>query len=73
MRFGKKAVELGYLKPFQVEALLNHQRTLQKRIGQYFVEQGLLTEEEASRISRNLAKHNRQVSQRTRNRTQNRR
>ena len=72
-RFGKKAIELGYLKPFQVEALLNHQRTLQKRIGEYFVEKGLLSEEETNRISRNLARHNQQISQRTKNRFENRR
>ena len=73
VRFGKKAIELGYLKPFQVEALLNHQRSLQKRIGEYFVEKGLLSEEETDRISRNLARHNRQISQRTKNRFETRR
>jgi curved DNA-binding protein CbpA len=73
LRFGKKAVELGYLKPHQVEALLNYQRTLQKRIGKYFVEQGLLSEEEANQISRNLVKHNRQINLRTKSRFENRR
>jgi hypothetical protein len=73
VRFGKKAIELGYLKPHQVEALLNYQRTLQKRIGQYFVDKGLLTAEEASRISRNLKKHNQQISQRRKSRAENRR
>lgn len=73
VRFGKKAIELGYLKPFQVEALLSHQRTLQKRIGEYFVEKGLLSEEETNRIAQNLARHNRQLSQRTKNRFDTRR
>jgi curved DNA-binding protein CbpA len=73
VRFGKKAIELGYLKPHQVEALLHYQRTLQKRIGQYFVEKGLLTEEETNQIFQHLTKHNRQVSQRTRRRAENRR
>jgi hypothetical protein len=72
VRFGKKAIELGYLKPHQVEALLNYQRTLQKRIGRYFVEKGLLSEEEANQISRNLARHNRQISQRRKSRSENR-
>ena len=73
VRFGKKAIELGYLKPHQVDALLHYQRSLQKRIGQYFVEKGLLSEEEANRISQSLIKHNRQISQRTRSRAENRR
>jgi hypothetical protein len=72
VRFGKKAIELGYLKPHQVEALLNYQRTLQKRIGQYFVEKGLLSEAEVNRISQQLTNHNRQISQRTRSRAENR-
>jgi len=73
VRFGKKAVEMGHLKLHQVEALLNYQRTLQKRIGQYFVEKGLLSEAEANRISQQLTKHNRQTSQRARSRAENRR
>lgn len=63
-RFGKKAVELGYLKAHQVEALLQHQRSLQQRIGQYFIEKGLLTAEEADLISQSLMNHNTQVSMR---------
>jgi len=73
VRFGRKAIELGFLKPYQINALLNHQRALQKRIGQYFVEKGLLSEEEVNQISRNLAKHNEQISQRRKSRSENRR
>lgn len=68
-RFGKKAIELGYLNPHQVETLLRHQRSLQTRIGQYFIEKGLLTEEEADLISRNLEHHNDQLNMRARNRS----
>ncbi|MDH3455024.1 MAG: J domain-containing protein [Desulfuromonadales bacterium] len=68
VRFGKKAVELGYLKPHQVEALLQHQRSLQLRIGQYFIEKGLLTEEEADQIAQSLEAHNGQVSLRAQSR-----
>jgi curved DNA-binding protein CbpA len=60
VRFGKKAVELGYLKPHQVEALLHYQRSLQTRIGQHFIDNGLLTKEEADQISQKLKNHNRQ-------------
>ncbi len=58
VRFGRKAVELGYLNARQVEALLQHQRSLQLRIGRYFVEQGLMTEEETENLARELRKHN---------------
>ena len=68
-RFGKKAIELGYLKPHQVEALLQHQRSLQKRIGNYFIEKGLLSKEEADQISLSLKSHNRQITRRTKSRS----
>lgn len=64
VRFGKKAVELGYLRPHQVDALLQYQRSLHKRIGQYFIEKGLLTKEEADQISQNLKNHNSQIGRR---------
>ena len=67
VRFGKKAVELGYLKPHQVETLLQHQRSLQTRIGQYFIEKGLLTEKEADLISQSLKSHNGQLNMRAKN------
>ncbi len=72
-RFGKKAVELGYLRPHQVEALLQHQRSLQTRIGQYFVEKGLLTKEETDQIAHNLKSHNGQINMRAKNRSNSRR
>lgn len=58
MRFGNKAVELGFLDLGQVQELLAYQQSLQDRLGSYFVGQGLLTEEEADRISVELASHN---------------
>lgn len=65
VRFGKKAVELGYLKQHQVDALLKHQRSRQTKIGQYFVEKGLLTEAETDQIFQRLKAHNSQLNQRT--------
>lgn len=57
-RFGRKAVAMGLLSPLQVDALLRHQRNRQKRLGQYFVESGLMTAAEADRLARELARHN---------------
>lgn len=72
VRFGKKAIELGHLRPHQVDALLQHQRSLQTRIGHYFIEKGLLTEEETDLIAKNLKTHNSQISQRARHRSNSR-
>jgi hypothetical protein len=72
VRFGKKAIELGYLRPLQVEALLKQQRSLQTRLGHYFIEKGLLTAEQADQISMNLKSHNSQLKRRTRHRANSR-
>jgi len=68
VRFGKKAIELGVLKAHQVEALLTYQQSLQQRIGTYFVKQGWLSEDETDQISRQLKKHNHQVTLQVKNR-----
>lgn len=65
LRFGNRAIELGYLNPHQVDELLNYQRSLQKRIGDYFIEKGLLSPEEADQVSKKLKIHNSQVARHT--------
>jgi hypothetical protein len=57
-RFGARAVDLGYLTPFQVQVLLRHQRQSQKLFGQYFVEQGRLTNAEVEAYIRAQRQHN---------------
>jgi hypothetical protein len=57
-RFGRKAVELGLLSPLQVEALLRHQRSHQRRLGQYFVDRGIMTATEADALAIDLQRHN---------------
>lgn len=44
--FGDYAVRAGYMTPFQRLAVVGRQRVMQKPIGTYFVEQGILTEEQ---------------------------
>ncbi len=73
VRFGKKAIELGYLRQHQVDALLKYQQNMQKKIGSYFVERGLLTEEEADQISQKLKTHNSQINRRAKRRNETRR
>ena len=57
-RFGSRAVELGYLTQFQVQVLLRYQRQLQKRYGQYFVEQGRMTNADIEAWLREQQHHN---------------
>ena len=57
-RFGARAVELGYLTPFQVQVLLRYQRQMQKRYGQYFVEQGRMSNFEVEAWLRKQQRHN---------------
>lgn len=61
VRFGEKAVRLGLLTPAQVRTLLFYQRSRQRRIGEYFVEQGLLTLPEMERLVEELRRHNARV------------
>lgn len=55
---GEYAVRHGALTSFQLLALLGRQVRLQRRIGEYFVEQGLLDPEEIDELRRRIAWHN---------------
>jgi len=59
--FGERAVHLGLLKPFQVQTLINYQRSRQKRLGQYFVEQVYVTPLDMEQLVKDLNQHNQQV------------
>jgi hypothetical protein len=56
--FGEWAVRLGYLTPFQVLAILGQQLRLQRPIGQYFVERGILGPDEFEAIRQRIVRHN---------------
>jgi hypothetical protein len=56
--FGEYAVREGYLTPFQLLASLGQQLRLQRRIGAFFVERGLLDEIGLEEAHRRLARHN---------------
>ena len=58
LRFGEKAVHLGYLTPFHIKAILWFQRSQQERLGQFFVRRGYLTMNELERLVRELHGHN---------------
>ena len=61
-RFGERAIRLGLLSPGQVKALILYQRTMQKKLGQYFVEKSILSAEEIEHLVQKLTEHNARFS-----------
>ncbi len=57
-KFGERAEQLGLLNQRQVRTLLFHQRSQQKQMGLYFVEQGYFDEATLNQLLLQLAKHN---------------
>jgi hypothetical protein len=55
---GEFAVRHGCLTSFQLLALLGRQTRMQRRIGEFFVEQGLVAREEIDELRRRIAWHN---------------
>lgn len=56
--FGEYARRQGFLSGGQLLALLGRQRRLQRRIGQFFVEIGLVREQEIPSLDADLSRHN---------------
>jgi curved DNA-binding protein CbpA len=56
--FGQRALHLGFLSSYQARILLAYQRTLQKKLGQYFVDNGHLSRTEMERLVTDLNNHN---------------
>jgi hypothetical protein len=56
--FGEFARRRGFLSSAQLLALLGRQRRLQRRIGQFFVEAGIVTEGEIPGLDGDLSRHN---------------
>lgn len=55
---GEFAVRHGCLTSFQLLALLGRQLRMQRRIGEFFVEQGLVARDELEELRRRIAWHN---------------
>jgi len=56
--FGEYARRQGFLSGGQLLALLGRQRRLQRRIGQFFVEIGIVGEQEIPALDADLSRHN---------------
>ncbi len=60
--FGQRALQLGLLSSYQARILLAYQRTLQKKLGQYFVDRGYLLRDEMEQLVSELNSHNARFS-----------
>lgn len=56
--FGEYAVRHGYLSRFQLLAILGRQRRFERPIGRFFVERGVLAEEEIEDVRAAIFRHN---------------
>jgi hypothetical protein len=61
MSFGEVAVDAGFLTPAQVTALVGQQRRLQRPIGQFFVERGLIDQARLDEAQLAMRSHNARV------------
>ncbi|MCJ7500932.1 hypothetical protein MUP29_11835, partial [bacterium] len=60
-KLGEAAIRLGYLSPFQRTAVIGFQKWLQRPIGEFFQEIGILEETEIVYLIGLMKKHNRKV------------
>jgi hypothetical protein len=60
--FGQRALHLGFLSSYQARILLAYQRTLQKKLGHYFVDHGYLSRIEMEQLVVDLNNHNARFS-----------
>ena len=60
-KFGESAVRQGYLKAYNLLALLGKQRRLQSRLGEYFLQNGWLTDRQIEILLKMQQRHNHQV------------
>ncbi len=57
-RFGECAVRIGYITPIEQTTLVSRQSRQQRRIGEYFVRQKLLSEDELASLVDRHRMHN---------------
>lgn len=65
--FGATAYEMGFLTVNEVRDLLRRQKRQEKKIGQFFIEQGLLNDRQLQELLRQCKQHNRWVESITKN------
>lgn len=71
-RFGERAIHLGLLSSGQVQVLLRHQRNLHQKLGEYFIENKILSKKEVEHLAKKLTEHNQRIFLRGANTEKNR-
>ncbi len=64
-RFGEKAVGLDFITPRQLQTMLFYQRSQQKKLGQFFVENAVLGHDEMEKLVQEQKEHNRRYGKGT--------
>jgi hypothetical protein len=59
--FGERGIQLGLFTPYQVRIMLVFQRSQQKKFGQYFVENGMISQRELEQLVLDMKEHNARV------------
>jgi len=67
LRFGETAVRIGLLSPQQLERLLRHQTIRQQKIGQFFLQNDLLSSRQLQDVLWHFSRHNFLSAQRDQN------
>lgn len=60
--FGEKAINLGLLNEKQLQALIWRQKSLQRKIGEFFIEEEILAAEELLQMIRRHQQHNARIN-----------
>jgi len=60
--FGERGILLGLFTPYQVRIMLAFQRSKQKKFGQYFVENGMISQQELEQLVLEMKEHNARVT-----------
>ena len=60
--FGQAAMDLGLLSPPQLQMLVNHQKRLQKKFGEFFLEKQIIQPDELRALIQQYQEHNDRIS-----------
>jgi hypothetical protein len=63
-RFGERAREMGFLSAYQVKLLLRAQQLRQRRLGEFFVDGGYLSQRRFEQVLAEMQQHNLTISSR---------
>jgi len=57
-KFGECALRIGYITPFEHRALVGRQLRLQRRFGEFFIENGAFAQRDLAHLVKKQSMHN---------------